>query len=206
MFSQQRVLGLGMVEALDDRLGRHSLPAAGVVACLTALGEASAMRIGVAIRTLAESDAGIARLAVRSGRMTFLAGDPGMRTGQGIAGLRVVELADVDGFPIVVGVALQTILSQPSFVLVLMTSHATCETPRKVLFGSVILMAARSDGEMCWALWQRLQASPACLPSRAYPVCLWSKVRMSHLMRGKSSPLCSEWQRTHSWLEPEFSL
>lgn len=87
MFSQQRVLGLGMVEALADCLGRHSLPAAGVVARLTALGEASAMRIRVAIRTFAESDADITRLAVRSGRMTFLAGDLGMRTGQRIAGL-----------------------------------------------------------------------------------------------------------------------
>lgn len=133
MFSQQRVLGLGMVEALDDRLGRDSLPAAGVVACLTALGEASAMGIGVAIRTLAKSDAGIARLAVRSGRMTFLAGDLGMRTSQGIARLRVVELADGDGFPVVVGVALQTIFAQPSFVLVLMTSHATCGNPEESL-------------------------------------------------------------------------
>jgi hypothetical protein len=82
------------------------------------------MRIRVTIRTFAESNAGIARLAVGSGRMTFLAGDLGMRTSQWIARLRVVELADADGFPIVVGVALQTILAQPSFVLVLMTSHA----------------------------------------------------------------------------------
>lgn len=115
-----------MVEALADRLGRHSLPAAGVVTCLTALGEASAMRIRVAIRTFAESDPGITRLAVGSRSVTFLAGDLGMRTGQWIARLRVVELADADGFPIVVSVALQTILAQPSFVLVLMTSHATC--------------------------------------------------------------------------------
>src|SRR5207302_8976030 len=25
---------------------------------------------------------------------------------------------------------------------------------------------------------------------------------MSHLINGKSTPLCSEWQRTHSWLDP----
>lgn len=91
------------------------------------------MRIGVAIRTFTESDANITRLAVRSGRMTFLAGDLDMGTSQWIARLRVVELADADCFPVVVGVALQTILAQPSFVLVLMTSHATCGNSEKRL-------------------------------------------------------------------------
>lgn len=49
----------------------------------------------------------------------------------------MVELADSNCFPIVVGVALQTILAQPSFVLVLMTCQATGRNAEERLIGIV---------------------------------------------------------------------
>jgi hypothetical protein len=111
MLAEQRIFGFRVVETLIDRLGRHPLPSAGVVARLAALGEASVMRIGVTIGAFTERDSRVASFIVRSGRMTFLAGDLRVQTSQGIAGPGVVELAYADGFPIVVGMALKTILT-----------------------------------------------------------------------------------------------
>jgi len=111
MLAEQRIFGFRVVETLIDRLGRHPLPSAGIVARLAALGEASVMRIGVTIGAFTERDSGVERFIVRSGRMTLLAGDLRVQTSQGIAGPGVVELAYVDGFPIVVGMALKTILT-----------------------------------------------------------------------------------------------
>jgi hypothetical protein len=75
MLAQQRILSGGMIEALADRLCRHSLPSAGVVARLATLCEGSTMRIRVAIGAFAKCDSRVARLIVRRGRMTFLADD-----------------------------------------------------------------------------------------------------------------------------------
>lgn len=55
VFPQQRILGLGMIKAVIQHRGRHPFPSSGVVAGLTALRrETARMRIGMAIRTLAE--------------------------------------------------------------------------------------------------------------------------------------------------------
>lgn len=123
MLAQQRVFGSRVIEALTDLFCRHPLPSVGVVACLATLGKASAMRIGVTIRTLAESNSRVARFAVRCGGMTLLASDLCVQPGQRVAGLGMVELPHVDGFPVVVGVALKTILAQAPVVLVLVTGH-----------------------------------------------------------------------------------
>ena len=72
---QQRVLGFGMIEELCDRRRRDFFPAARVVAGLTALSEASFVRIGVTVRALIERDTDISRLVIRSRRMTLLASD-----------------------------------------------------------------------------------------------------------------------------------
>jgi hypothetical protein len=55
-------------------------------------------------------------------------------------------------------------------------------------------------------VWHRLQFSPVCFPSRAHPVSRWSKLLRSHFVIAKSSPLCSEWQVTHSRLDPALRL
>lgn len=124
MLAQQGILGGGVIEALADRLRRHSLPSAGVVARLAALVETSAMRISVTIGAFAEGDSRVARLIVRTGRMTFLAGDLCVQSSQRIICPRMVKLPNADRFPIVVGMALQTVIAQPSLVLVLVTGDA----------------------------------------------------------------------------------
>ena len=94
------------------------------MARLATLCEASAMRIGVAIGALAEGDSHVARFAVRSGRMTLLASNLCVQPSQWVARLRMVKLPHADGFPIVVGMALKTILAQSSIVLVLVACNA----------------------------------------------------------------------------------
>jgi len=131
MLPQQWILGCRVIEAFADCLRRHFFPSAGVVTCLAALRKASTMRIGVTIRALAECDSGVAWFIVLSGRMTFLAGDLCVQSSQRIAGLGMVELPNADGFPIVVSVALEAVLAQPSLVLVLMAGDAVRRNAEK---------------------------------------------------------------------------
>lgn len=124
MLPEQWILGCRVIEAFDDCLCRYFFPSAGVVTRLAALREASAMRIGVTIGALAECDSGVAWFIVQSGCMTFLASDLCVQPSQRIAGLSMVELPNADGFPIVVSVALEAVLAQPSLVLVLVAGDA----------------------------------------------------------------------------------
>jgi hypothetical protein len=133
MFTQQWILGCRVIETLIDRLCRHFFPSAGVMACLAALGKASAMRIRVTIRTLAESDAPVARPVVRPGRVTFLAGNLCVQAGQGVVRPRVIELAHADRFPIVITVALKTILAQLPLVRVLVARNAVSGKAKECL-------------------------------------------------------------------------
>ena len=78
VLAQQGILGLRVIESLVDRFGGNLLPPDGVVAGLAALDETSVVRIGVAIRALAEGDAGVAGLSVRPRGVTFLASHLGV--------------------------------------------------------------------------------------------------------------------------------
>lgn len=109
MFSQQRILSLGVIETLVDRGERKFLPAARVVARLASLHEAATVRITMAIQASRERNSSISWFVVRPGRMAFLAGDGSVQSGKRIAGSGVVELVDCDGLPIGEVVTLQTV-------------------------------------------------------------------------------------------------
>jgi len=81
VFAQQRILGLGMIEALVHRRHGNLLPATGVMARFAALHEAPAMRIGVAIGTFAKGNSDISWFVVRAGCMALLAGNLGVQSG-----------------------------------------------------------------------------------------------------------------------------
>lgn len=72
MFSQQGERGFRVIECLVKLCVRNILPAAGAVARRTGLNECSAVWIAVTIGALAECEARISRLVVRS-RMAFRA-------------------------------------------------------------------------------------------------------------------------------------
>src|SRR5581483_1220671 len=120
----QRVLGSSVVEVLADRDRGNALPSRSVVAGLAALGEAAAMRIGVAIGALSECDAGISGLTLRPGSMTFLAGHVGVQASQGIAGPGVIEFLDVHRLPVVVVMTLEAVGSQAALMLILVAGNA----------------------------------------------------------------------------------
>ena len=122
MLSQQRILGLGVIEALIYRTDRNLLPAARVMAGLACLREAALVRIAVAVRAFAEWEPDIARLVVRSRGMALCACDLRMKPGERIAGFPVIELADV--FPPCRVVTLLAVRPQASIVLVLVAGNA----------------------------------------------------------------------------------
>ena len=100
----KRVPSLRVVETLVDRLQQNLFPSAGAVTRLAALGEASAVRIFVAIGALIERDAHILRLAVRSVGVALRALHFLVQSGQRITRLRVIKLtlarADADRLPV----------------------------------------------------------------------------------------------------------
>ena len=120
VFSKQRILGLGMIKTLAHRRQGNLLPATGRVAGFAGLREAAVVRIGVAIRALAERDPGIARFAVGARRVAFFALHLRVQSRQWIARFTVIEFSDGYGFPVRVVVALQTILPEAALVLVFM--------------------------------------------------------------------------------------
>lgn len=87
------------------------------------------MRIRMAIRTAVECQAHIARLVIRSGRMTLGAGHLSMQTAQRITRLAVIELRDI--FPVFEVMALLAVLSQPATMLIFVAIHASRRHPQK---------------------------------------------------------------------------
>ena len=120
----QRKLRLRMVKAFIDRAQRYLLPARGAVAGLATLQETPPVRILVAIGTLVEWNSRISRPIIRTRGMALGALNMRVDSGQGIAGLRVVELDDTNRLPIFEVVALLTGLTKPSLVRVLVTGSA----------------------------------------------------------------------------------
>jgi len=124
VFALQRVFRSGVVERLADGGCRHPLPPRSVVTGLATLREASVVRIGMAVRTLAEGNPGVARLIVRARRVALLAAYIRVHSGERIARVRVVEFLYVNRFPVAVGVTLQAVGSQAPLVLVFVTGRA----------------------------------------------------------------------------------
>lgn len=99
--------------------------------------EAAPMRIRVTIAAFAEGNSCISRFPVMAWRMAILACDLRVQSGQRVARFRMVQLADAEGLPVGVVMALQTIRAQPSFVLILVATGAalreTEERPVEIL-------------------------------------------------------------------------
>ena len=87
----------------------------------------------MAIRAAAKGESGVTRLFVFPRKMARLASHFGMQTREGIAGFGVVELADADGFPVVLVVTLQAVGTKLPLVLVLMTRGAARRNSQKRL-------------------------------------------------------------------------
>ena len=75
MFSQQRILGSGMIELLVHRFDRNLLPATGVVARLAVLLKASVVDIVVAVRAFVERYTHVPWLTIRTSGVALLACD-----------------------------------------------------------------------------------------------------------------------------------
>ena len=67
------------------------------------------MRVFVAIRALIERDAHVLRLAIRSIGVALGAWHREVKTGQWVAGLGVIKVLNLDGFPIDVIVAFEAV-------------------------------------------------------------------------------------------------
>ena len=88
------------------------------------MNKAAMVRIAMAIGAFLKPNIGISRSAVGAWRMTFFARHLRMRSGQRIAGFGVIERSYFHGLPVSVIMALEAILTEPSFVAVLVTGHA----------------------------------------------------------------------------------
>lgn len=106
MFSKQRELRLGVVEALTHGRYQDLFPSGRVVARLAGLHKATFVRVAMAIRAFSEGNAGVAGLIVGSGGVALLARYLNVLAGQWITCLGVVELANRNRFPVIVVVAL----------------------------------------------------------------------------------------------------
>ena len=120
----ERVLGFGVVESLVDGLQADPLPSAGIMAGVATLREAAVVRILVAIGALAEWNANVLRLAVGTVGVTLGTLHLRMQSGERITGLRMVELAHVDGFPVDEVVAGLAVRAQTTLVEILVTGRA----------------------------------------------------------------------------------
>lgn len=98
---------------------------------LAALREASAVGIGMAVRTLAKWNSGIARLIILAGRVALLAAYIRVKSGERIARLRVIEFFYVNRFPVIVVVTLEAVGSQAAFVLVFVTGRTRLRQSKK---------------------------------------------------------------------------
>ena len=123
VLAQQWVIRLGMVEL---RLKRRFFPRRRAMAGFAGLAESALVRIGVAIGTVVEFDARIARLAVAARGVALLACRIHVHPGQRKARLRVVEsgLVDLSLLPVHGGMALYAGRAETSLVRVLVACRA----------------------------------------------------------------------------------
>lgn len=128
MFAEQRKVGFGVIK---PRGGLRLTPTAGVVAGLARIRKSAAMRIGMACRTLLESQPGEFHKLLRSGRrgMAFHAGHKRVRAGKREARLRVIESRGP--LPLRKGVALQAVRSQLPAMLIRVAAQAVARQPQK---------------------------------------------------------------------------
>ncbi|MGA7171857.1 MAG: hypothetical protein WBX08_22070, partial [Candidatus Sulfotelmatobacter sp.] len=91
---------------------------------LTGLRKTTTMRIGMAIVAAAKRDSGVARQFVLAGSVTLLARNFDVQSGERITRERMIELANIDLFPLRKVVTLQAVGAKPTLMLVLMTVDA----------------------------------------------------------------------------------
>jgi len=133
MLPLQGILRLRVIEVLGES-GSDLLPTRSCVAGLASLLEAAMVNIVVAVRTLSEGKASVARLSIGSGGMALLALHLQVLSGQGVACLGVIKLLDrCDGFPVGEIVALLAIRAQSSLVRILVASGAVLRNAEKGL-------------------------------------------------------------------------
>lgn len=122
VFSQERILRLGMVKSLAYCRNGNLLPSTCVVARLASLGEAALVRVGVAIRALGKGQADEPRFVVGAGCVALLASDLRVQSRQRVASFPVVKLAYI--LPVSRVVALLAVRPKPSVVLILVAPDA----------------------------------------------------------------------------------
>lgn len=122
VFSDEGILGFGVIEFLVYVLERNPLPAGSAVTGLAGLRKTSLMRIGMALSALAEHKADVARLVIRTRRVTLLANNLCVQSGQGKFGFVVIELRNV--FPIFEVVALPAVWAQSPIMFVFVARRA----------------------------------------------------------------------------------
>lgn len=116
----QRKLRLRVIETFAFL---YLFPSNRRVACFTALRKCSAMRIGMAVRTLCEGNTCESWLSAGRGRsVTFCAGNVGVQPGQRESGFRMVEICRC--LPVGEVMALLAALSQLAVMNVLVAGHA----------------------------------------------------------------------------------
>lgn len=124
----------GMVKVAAQRAAGNSLPAAGVVARLaTLLSKTSTMRIGVAVRALAEWNARITRFAGAIRRMALFALHAGMHSREGESRFGMIKLGNVRALPRRRIMATLAGIAQPPLMRVLMAGDARGGYPQKRL-------------------------------------------------------------------------
>src|SRR5205807_3047723 len=129
MFSEERVLGLRMVEFKSRE---QFLPSRGGVTFFAALLEGAFVRIDMAVDAGLEFHVPVACWAAGHIRLVaFLAIDLDVKTRQRIAGLGVIEL--LCRLPIRVIMTLQAIVSELAFVHIFVARHAILRQPEKGL-------------------------------------------------------------------------
>ncbi len=127
VFSEQGVLGLGMVES---KSGQQFFPSRGGVTFFAALFERASVRIDMAVDASLELHVPVT--CRTTGHIRFVAlltVHLDVKTRQRIAGLGVIEL--IGGLPIHVIVTLQAIVSELAFVHIFVARHAILRQPEK---------------------------------------------------------------------------
>ena len=126
MFSQQRVCRFRVIELCTQRLRGNLFPTIGVVTGGAGSRHRGAVRIVVARVTTIKNQAGVFRFSLGSRGVTFLTRHLCVQSGERIACARVIKLFfDGHALPVIEVVALLTVLSEASVVLVFVTGGAT---------------------------------------------------------------------------------